>query len=186
MRFGAATVALTLPFIPLLIRFGQSYEKFGVNDGSALSRLVTWLRAITVLRDFPVFGIGFNTWGFVQESYGWDRIGRDGFGLDGGLLFIAVLTGGVGFAVFLAMLAGVWRRSRRLWRNPRASAVARGTALGVGVGLPAICVHSLFTNSLLLPWIVQMSALLWGIVYLFACGVPASREASVSDAGLTP
>lgn len=179
VRFAGITLALALPFTPLLIRFGQDYEKFGVNDGSALSRLVTWLRALTVLADYPVFGVGFNTYGFVQESYGWDRLGRDGFGLDGGLLFIAVLTGGVGLTVFLAMLAAVVRRCRQVWRDAGATPVARGTALGVAAGVPALCVHSLFTNSLLLPWIVELTAVLWGIVFLLA---RASASASADPA----
>nr|MDQ6925889.1 hypothetical protein [Candidatus Eremiobacteraeota bacterium] len=102
----------------------------------------------------------------VQESYGWDRLGRDGFGLDGGLLFIAVLTGGVGLSVFLLMLAAVVRRCRRLWRDGDADPVARGTALGVAAGVPALCAHSLFTNSLLLPWVVEITAVLWAIVFL--------------------
>lgn len=180
-RFGAIALALLLPFTPLLVQFGQTYEKFGVNDGSALSRLVTWLRALTVLADHPVFGVGFNTYGFVQESYGWDRLGRDGFGLDGGLLFIAVLTGGVGLSVFLLMLAAVVRRCRRLWRDGDADPVARGTALGAAAGVPALCAHSLFTNSLLLPWVVEITAVLWAIVFLLGhapTGSTADRAAT--------
>ncbi len=165
VRFAALALALTVPFVPLLVQFGQQYNKFGI-DGSALLRLVAWLRALVVLSDYPVFGVGFNTYGYVQASYGWALIGRDGFGLDGGLLFIAVLTGAVGLTAYVAMLAAVVRRSRRLWRDSSAPLAVRGTALGVGAGVPAICVHSIFVNSILLPWIVAMLSVLWGIVYL--------------------
>jgi O-antigen ligase len=167
VRFGALALIVALPFVPLLIRFGAEYNKFSV-DGSALLRLVAWLRALTVLADHPVFGVGFNTYGFVQQAYGWEIIGRDGFGLDGGLLFVAVMTGLVGLAVYATMLGLVVRRCRRLWRDAGAPLVARGTALGAAASLAAVCVHSIFVNSLLLPFIMEPLAVLWGIVFLYA------------------
>lgn len=176
VRFGAVAVALTLPFVPVLLDFGRTYQKFGVADESAMARLVSYMRALTVFTEHPVFGIGFNTWGFVQASYGWNAAGRDSFTLDGGLIFIAVLTGVVGLAVYVGMLAAVVRRCRRLWRDERADARARGTALGAAAAVPALCAHSLFVNSLLLPWIVELTAVLWGVVFLM------TRTSPVPDA----
>ena len=175
-RLIVVSVAATLPFLPLLYVLAEKHEKFSVTDDSALARLITWARAITVFADHPVFGIGFNTYGFVVDSYGWSSVGRDAFGLDGGLLFIAVLTGVVGLLVFLVMLGAVVRRCRRLWRDPDATPLARGTALGVAAGVPALCAHSIFTNSLLLPWVVELSAVLWGMVFLMS-RAPAAAKA---------
>lgn len=168
LKLGALAVAGVLPFTPLLVRFGSEYNKFTISDGSAMQRTVMWLRALSVIVDHPILGVGFNTYGFVQRSYGWDVVGRDGFAVDGGLLFVAVMTGGVGLVVYLAMFAVMWRRARRLWRDVGASPAARGTALGTAAASLAIIVHSSFVNSLLLPFIMAPLWALWGVVYLLA------------------
>lgn len=187
LRFGATALVVALPAVPVLARLGAEYNKFTVRDGSAMQRTVMWLRALTVLADHPVLGVGFNTYGFVQRRYGWDVVGRDGFAVDGGLLFVAVMTGFVGLAVYLVMFALVWRRSRRLWRDAGASPRVRGTALGVAAGSAAIVVHSCFVNSLLLPFIMAPLWTLWGVVFLLARGRAADvRPAAAWRAGALP
>ncbi|HEY0777089.1 MAG TPA: O-antigen ligase family protein [Gemmatirosa sp.] len=166
-RIAAAVVAIALPFTPLIIRYGMEYQKFTLSDGSAIQRTIMWLRGLTVLADHPLLGIGFNTYGFVQRAYGWDIVGRDGFGLDGGLLFIGVMTGFVGLAVYVGMYALMWRRCQRVWRDAAATPEARGTALGVAAASLAIVVHSCFVNSLLLPFVMEPLWVLWGLVFLY-------------------
>lgn len=166
VRLGAGLAVLTLLASPLLVGFLAQYSKFSV-DGSARLRVVSWLRALTVLADHPVFGVGFNTYGFVQRAYGWEIVGRDSFGLDGGVLFIAVMTGLVGASVYLLMLALVVRRCRRVWRDRAVPARGRGLALGVGAGVAALCVHSVFVNSLLLPFVMAPQMALWAAVFLY-------------------
>ncbi len=158
---------LAIPFLPALIQLGSEYNKFTVTDGSALQRTVMWLRALTVLADHPVFGIGFNTYGFVQRAYGWEVVGRDGFGVDGGLLFIAVMTGFVGLTFYVLMFGIAWRNCRRLWRDALASPEARGTALGTAAASLGLIIHGCFTNSLLLPFLMEPLWVLWGLVYLY-------------------
>jgi hypothetical protein len=102
----------------------------------------------------------------VSRAYGWDPVGGQSYTLDGGLLFVTVMTGVVGLSLYLLMLGFVVRRCRRVWRDASASAQARGTALGAAAGTAALVVHSLFVNSLLLPFIMQPLWILWGIVFL--------------------
>jgi hypothetical protein len=165
LRFAGVALLLLLPAAPLLVRFAASYNKFAI-DGSALARAVSWLRALTVLADNPLLGVGFNTYGFVQEAYGYDIGGRDSFALDGGLLFIAVMTGAVGLALYGWMVTLAVRRCRRLWRDATRSPDVRGVALGVAAGTVALLVHSVFVNSLLLPFTMEALWVLWGITFL--------------------
>src|SRR6185369_5333946 len=69
LRVTVALGALLLVGIPAALAFTGMLNKLRI-DGSALIRVVQWLRAIRVLADHFVIGIGFNTWGFVQERYG--------------------------------------------------------------------------------------------------------------------
>lgn len=177
LRLGGVALVAALPFAPLVLRFGSEYNKFSI-DGSAMQRTVGWLRALTVLADHPVFGVGFNTYGFVQKAYGWEILGRDGFAVDGGLLFVAVMTGLTGLLMYLLMFGLFVRRCRRLWRDVGADPVSRGTALGAAAGAVAICVHSFFVNSLLLPFIMEPMWVLWGVVFLYARQRARARAAA--------
>jgi hypothetical protein len=70
VRFAAVALVAALPAVPVLARLGAEYNKFTVRDGSAMQRTVMWLRALTVLGDHPVLGVGFNTYGFVSAATG--------------------------------------------------------------------------------------------------------------------
>jgi O-antigen ligase len=153
-----------VPFLPLLVRYAVTLNKFQIDE-SAMARTVAWIRALTVFADHPLLGVGFNTYGYVQRAYGWDG-GGESFGLDGGLLFVAVMTGLVGVALYVLMVGLLVRRGRRIWRDRAYDAAARGTALGVTAGTAALLVHSIFVNSLLLPFLMQPVWILWGLVHL--------------------
>jgi hypothetical protein len=176
LRAAAFGTAALLPFVPLLLRFAVSFDKLRVDD-SAMLRVVSWLRALTVFADNPWIGVGFNTYGFVQGAYGFEAATTEsGFTLDGGLLFIAVMTGVVGVALYFWMIRVVLRRCRALWRDASRAPEVRGTALGVGAGTVAILVHSVFVNSLLLPFLLEALWLLWGLVFLHARRPPVARR----------
>jgi O-antigen ligase len=163
---GVAAVLVMLA-LPRLLALASSYHKLTV-DPSALARLTSWLHGWMVLRDHWVIGIGFNTWGYVAERYGWLRSFSATFGIDGGLFFILVLTGVFGLALYLGMLWSVIRAARRVWRDPAMSPDARGLAIGAAASIPMIVVHSLFTNSLLLPFLMEALWILWAMPFVMA------------------
>lgn len=174
LRVGIGLAACAIAASPLLLKFAQDYGKLAV-DASALQRVVAWMRAFQVLADHPVIGVGFNTYGFVQRAYGAEA-GRaaSGYSLDGGLLFIAVMTGGVGTLVYLGMLRRVFRGARRVWRSldARTTDADRALAAATVASTVALLVHSLFVNSLLLPFLTEPLWLLWAMVAVLARGLP--------------
>ena len=168
LKFGMAVALLLVPAVPFLVEFANQYRRFSITDASAMGRVIVWQRAISTFLDYPWFGIGFNTYGFVQERRGFERIGGAAYSAEGGLLFVAVLTGIVGLAVYLAMLSFVVRRARIGWRLPAATPAERGLLLGTAATTVAILVHSMFVNSLLTPWVMEPLWVLWGISFVIA------------------
>jgi O-antigen ligase len=169
VRFGVIVTVLLLPGIPKAIDFAQKYNKFSVSDPSAMSRVVAWLRVLAVWWDNKLFGIGFNTYRFVLPHYGYEpAAGVSGSSADGGLLFIALMTGLVGLGMYLFMLWLVVRRCRAVWRNPLADRKEQAMATGIAAGTIAVCVHSFFVNSLLTPFVMEPLWVLWGLVFVMA------------------
>ena len=170
LRILVAIGAIGLVASPWLLKFAASYNKLGI-DASALTRIASWIKAIRIFSDHPLLGIGFNTYAFVQESYGYIRMGNGTYSVDGGLLFIAVMTGLVGVAVYVGMLVVVVQRCRGVWRDSAESPEFRALATGIGAGTIALCVHSLFVNSLLTSFVMEPLFVLWGLSFLMARGV---------------
>jgi hypothetical protein len=175
---AAGLVALAaLPFVPALVSFASGFRKFSIDE-SAMARVQSWVRAVTVIGDNPVVGVGYNTYPYVRRAYGWavaDNLPAGG--LDGGLLFVTVLTGFVGLALYLGLLGVVLVRCRRLWRDRDAPADARAFGLGTAAATVALVLHSATVNSLLLPFLMEPHWLMAGAVYLHARAARAARNA---------
>ena len=173
-RAALLAAAAVLPVLPALVRFATSFRKFSIDE-SAMARVEAWVRALTVIGDNPVVGVGFNTYRYVRRAYGWSVADNlPAASLDGGLLFVVVLTGVVGLACYVGMLGLIVRRCRRLWRDTDAPAEARAVALGTAAGTVALVVHSVTVNSLLLPFLMEPHWLLAALVVLHARAVRRS------------
>lgn len=176
-RLLAVSVVLTLALVaaaPLWLPFALEFNKLSFDDASGLHRLVQWGWALTVLLDHPIAGVGFNTYGFVHTRYTFSASAPGTFGLDGGLLFIAVMTGILGLALFGGMLWLLLRTARRAWERTDMAPGLRGIALGAGALVPAVIVHSLFVNSLLYVPLLHVFWVLWGSTFKISQG----REAA--------
>lgn len=171
LRFGGVAMILGLAALPSVVAFAQKHGRFGISDGSAAARLIAWQRALTTWAESPWFGIGFNTYGFVQERRGFERVGAASYSAEGGLLFVAVLTGIVGLAVYGCMLWFVIRKCRSAWRHPAATPAERGLCVGAAAATVAILVHSTFVNSLLVNFVMQELWIVWGLVFLTATAI---------------
>jgi putative inorganic carbon (HCO3(-)) transporter len=169
LRILGLIAFLSISIMPRIIAFGQAYGRFTVGEGtSAGTRVLSWLLALRTIADHPVFGIGFNTYGFVKESAGISVESWASHGADGGLLFATVMTGLTGLACYLAMLWSVIRRCRRIWRDQAIDAEQRGLAIGISAGIVAVCVHSLFANSLFTTFVMEILWVMWGLTFVIA------------------
>lgn len=169
---------LMLPFATLLIAYAERFNKLRI-DASALQRLIPWMRSIVLWRDHPVLGVGFNAVREAQRAYGWREVGGASGSFDGGLLFIAVMTGALGLLAFLWILFEVRRAARLVWRAYSADPEARAVAVGGWAATLGITVQSLFTNTLLLPFVMFPLWVLWGRIARLARS-PAIRVVTVA------
>ena len=172
---------LVLPFLSLLISFAASFNKLGY-DASAAQRWVPWIRASRLLIEHPWFGVGFNAIKQAQESHGWRALGGADVSLDGGLLFVAAMTGVVGLGLYVRMLVRVARGARSVWRDGALHPTDRAHATATFAATAAVVVHSFFVNSLLLPFVMQILWVMWARL----THVRAARRARIGLAVLLP
>jgi O-antigen ligase len=184
LRLVAVVTVLMAASLPVLVQFANAYGKFDPN-GSAAVRLISWAAAFQALIHHPIIGVGFNTWGYVQSQYGMQLASAASYSLDGGLLFIAVLTGAVGLAVYVGMLYLVARRCRAIWRSPVATPAQRGFAIGCVAATVGVCVDSIFLNSILVTFVMELLWIVWGITFLHLREL-RHREAGASSAPDAP
>lgn len=106
---------------------------------SASARLETSSNALKIIKDYPFFGVGFNTYRYVQLRYGFrnDRsliASHADSGVDNSLLFVLATTGLVGFFSYLFLW---FKILKRYWLMPVLASCVLGLLLS-----------SLFINSL--------------------------------------
>jgi len=154
-------VLLLIPFLSLLLTFAASFNKLGY-DNSAAQRLVPWVRAARLLMEHPWFGVGFNAIKQAQESHNWRMVGGADVSFDGGLIFVAAMTGIVGLWLYVRMLIRVSRGARRVWKDRRVDPIDQAHATATVAATAAIVAHSFFVNSLLLPYVMQIMWVMWG------------------------
>ena len=175
LKLATLASLIVLATVPLVWDFVQAHGRLGISDNSAYGRVIMWGRAISTFLEHPWFGIGFNTYGFVQERRGFERVGGASYSVEGGLLFVAVMTGIVGLMVFGYMLWCAIRRCRPIWADRNATPEQRGLAVGTAAATIAICIHSIFVNSLMVPFVMEPLWVLWGLTFLIATTLRAER-----------
>lgn len=181
LAVGAGLALTAVLTVPLWLPFAAEFNKLALDDPSGLHRLVQWGWALTVFQDHPVVGVGFNTYGFVHARYTFSTPAPATFGLDGGLLFIAVMTGVVGLLLFLGVLGLLFRTASRGWRRPELPGGLRGIALGAGALVPAVVIHSLFVNTLLYVPVLHILWILWGCAFVIARNGDETHEEAGGD-----
>lgn len=117
---------------------------------SIKSRIGNWRQALLIVKDHPIFGVGFNTYRYAQRNHGFlnENWQKDlaGAGVASSLLFVLATTGLIGLIAYLWF----WLRTIR-WSldNIRSS-----TGLIVLSSVGALLIHSWFLNSLFYPWVL--------------------------------
>lgn len=129
-------------------------------DETASLRLVDYQQTLAIIRDNPIFGVGFNAFRYAQEDYGYFRddrgvnqpSGHAGAGADNSFLFIQATGGILSLITLLVVLATIAFQSRK----------SKYKAFILAV-LTALVVHSQFVNSLFYPWILAWVMIVFGI-----------------------
>ena len=67
----------------------------------------------------------------------------------------------------------MWRHARRTWRDVDSTAEQRAFAVAAAALTVGIVVHSMFVNSLLVPFVMEPLWLLWGIAFVLRAPIRA-------------
>lgn len=109
---------------------------------SVTERIRNLREGLNLFSRYPLLGVGFNTIRFAKSDFGvvQDNLieSHSGAGFDNSFIFIAVATGIIGLISYLMLLGSVYRKLE---------------VAGKVIFL-AVITHSLFVNSLFLPWIM--------------------------------
>lgn len=130
---------------------------------SSNARLDSIKNALTIIKDNPIFGIGFNAYRYAQISHGF-RGGRGAIishadaGTDNSFLFVLATTGIVGLTSFLYILFKIIKRAFRL------SSKQTVMPLVVISSFVGLFVDSLFVNSLFFPPIMLWMWIIAGVM----------------------
>ena len=120
---------------------------------SAAFRLVSWKNTFDIAKDNYLLGVGFNTFRFTQQDYGYVDPGTTGgnsaAGSDSSLLLVLATTGILGFLAFMFSFLGVYR-----------SVFLLPLVLG-------LLLHAQFVNSLFYPQIMFAWLSMWGTSSLY-------------------
>ena len=146
-----------------LIKFASAYNKLTFLEPSALARIGDWLLAWRVFTDNPLIGVGYNTFGLIRTLYGSPGVGTGAFGSDGGILYMAAVSGIVGVALLGAVL---WRLMTLGWRTYQIRTLPRTVrvlGLTLHAWIPSLVVHSAASNSIFYPFIIGILFLLGGL-----------------------
>lgn len=113
-----------------------------LRTASGEARIDSINKAITIIKDYPIFGVGFNSYRYAQRDYGFvdeqKMLIHSAAGTDNSFLFILATSGIVGFAAFIYLWFKIF-------------SIKNSLVLASSV---ALFVNSFFINSLFYPFIM--------------------------------
>lgn len=137
-------VVILILFVAGVLLLPKNLPSEGVNllrIASIQSRHDSAQNALTIFKDDPVFGVGFNAYRYAQLRYGFIEKAdvHSGGGTDNSFLFVLATTGIVGLLVFIYLLYKILAVAKIT--NTITSKI-------VVAGILGLCVNSFFINSL--------------------------------------
>lgn len=144
--------------------FGLSFrQNEGTNllrTASTAARIGNMQRAMSIITDSPLIGVGFNTYRYAQHKkgflggIGWE-ISHSGAGVNNSYLFVMATTGIIGLIAFLYLLYSLFR-------------IGRQTKSPYGIifiaALVAIGINSLFENTFFYEAILLWMWMMAGVI----------------------
>lgn len=147
-KYGLALLFIFLSAVAFLPRPKSEGVRLE-RSSSAVSRLKNYRETLEIIREYPLFGVGYNNlcWARVEE-FGGNTGSHACGGSDSSLLFVLATTGVIGVIGFLNLgykiLTGI------------GSSMYSLAFLSVAFSL---LIHSLFNNSLFYPWVMGFVAM---------------------------
>lgn len=166
LRKSTKLFLLTIVLSTLLFSSYFFYQKiiaqkrFIDRTQSAQYRLSSWQQGITIFQNYPILGVGFNTYRYALKEF---RIGDDQFleshgasSNDSSLLYVLATTGIVGFIFYILFLGSLF------WTEYKKYLLKNSWATFFLAGLIAIFTQSFFSNTLFYPpllfWLVLVAS----------------------------
>lgn len=125
-----------------------------------LSRVNLWREALSIMKDFPIFGCGLNTYSVVAPGYKTSLGG--GYYAHNSYLQMAAEMGVAGLAAFIWMLIRLFKASLKSIKAAK-DGFYSDLLTGLSAGMLAFLVHSFFDVHF---YALQLAVLMWFIMGL--------------------
>lgn len=146
-------LALCVGAVVLMPHTGEGQNLF--RTVSSFARVGNAERAVSLIREKPIIGHGFNILRFVSLQRSWihegDAPSRSGAGLDTSMLFVGATTGILGMIVYGWLIVSLLGKALYGYTHMKKSRPFAITYISIIV---MMIVHSAFINSLFYPWVM--------------------------------
>ena len=148
-----------------------------LRTASSKARLESASRAIVVIKDNPIFGVGFNAYRYAQTRYGFNKdesrlVSHSGAGTDNSFLFVLATTGVIGLTSYLFIWFSIFKRA---FKTLNYNGLQKTMSTIVIASVVGIFVNAFFINSLFYPSIMLWMWVLIGLNPSTSSGFKESR-----------
>lgn len=156
-KFVAFALGLLVIYVILISPkfYDENMNLFRV--ASSLARVSNYEKALVIVKDHPIIGVGFNTYRYTKELYGFDygwvkAPSHSDAGVENSFLFVAATTGFIGLIGYLLLWYRLVFKSKPNKNKDTdfRNAVIRASATGLFVN--ALFINSLFYAPIML-WV---------------------------------
>lgn len=163
-RFIFFAIFILVLGIALLPKNLRSEGVHLLRTASIKARIDSYRGAITIFRDSPIYGVGFNSYRYAQKRYGflddstWQAT-HAGAGVSNSFLFLLATTGVIGFFLYF----NFWYQALKQLLATRTKGQNLYFISTIVSSVIGIFTHSLFENTLFYSFIMVWYFLLLGI-----------------------
>ncbi|MBI2910169.1 MAG: O-antigen ligase family protein [Chloroflexi bacterium] len=195
---AVASLLLSMLFLPLVQRVVfHRFQNIGnlaslLEDSSLTYRMNAWAGAIGIIRDYPVWGIGYGQWTRFVPQYGQYQLVRIGltenreigYAVDphNYYLLVASSAGLVGLTAWLCLLALLVREALYVAKRSLSPALSN-LALGALAGLLGMALLSFLGGGMHEGVFIGMGIIFWALVGIISVLGALTRRTAVDPVG---
>lgn len=160
---------------------GQAFERrllvgIQLQDPATKLRLAEYQNALAIIKDHPLFGVGFGAAPAIDRQTGVSSI----------YLTIAERTGLLGLGLFAVVVTLAILAVLRVWRSPAAMSTPAGEAtIALGAALAAALAAGALDHYFFHIAFAHMVTVFWGLVALVAVGARLACEEGARATGVS-